>query len=379
MGSGRRLEGLALGAAIALHAASARADGISPRTPVEWPDDTPCMTVVDRSESPLLHFPYQIPREDTEVDPDELPGSRRHQFFAFCRDHVHGQHPSWVSLADVEAWNAWLAGQGEAPWEPSPAEILETNDEYADCFARITPDDQRRAILFAEAHEGVTWDTTGLSAGPHVVSGYTWHPPLGIWSRRPGVVHVVDGPDLSAVPPAAALMNREEHMFAADGLVLTGCARALPGSILRGSWALAEELEPPAWTQFAADVPLAGEAIELPFAPPPEAIGQYVYLQVELTDPMGRRFAAYGLQRVAVLPGSAACDDEPSGPSCTGGVDPTTGGTADETTSDSGTGEAAPETGPGGETSVGCGCRSAGAPAGWLVLALARRRRSRRR
>ncbi len=86
-------------------------------------------------------------------------------------------------------------------------------------------------------------------------------------SKRPGVVHVVDGPDLAAVPPAAALMNTEDLLFGEDTLMLQGCARALPGSTMTGYWSLTGQsgLE---WNVFAEGVPLEGETIALPFKPP---------------------------------------------------------------------------------------------------------------
>ncbi len=81
--------------------------------------------------------------------------------------------------------------------EPAPIgdeDVLETNSVYKDCFVRITPDDARRPITFAEAMQPVVWDTAGLAAGAWRIDGYTWEPELNRWSRRPGVVHVVDGP-----------------------------------------------------------------------------------------------------------------------------------------------------------------------------------------
>ena len=62
-------------------------NGVHPRTPVVWSEDTPCMTVVDRSQAVSLSLDYTIPYEDTEVTPDEVADSRRHQFIALCRDH----------------------------------------------------------------------------------------------------------------------------------------------------------------------------------------------------------------------------------------------------------------------------------------------------
>lgn len=55
---------------------------LHPRTPVPWPDDTPCMTVVDRSQSAVLHLAYEIPFEDVDISEGEVADSRRNQFGA---------------------------------------------------------------------------------------------------------------------------------------------------------------------------------------------------------------------------------------------------------------------------------------------------------
>jgi hypothetical protein len=75
------------------------------RTPVTWPSDTACMTVVDRSQSAVLQFPCEIPREDTELASEEMPGSRRQQFVAVCRADPHQWLPTWISQIDDDDWN----------------------------------------------------------------------------------------------------------------------------------------------------------------------------------------------------------------------------------------------------------------------------------
>ncbi|MBZ5708554.1 MYXO-CTERM sorting domain-containing protein [Nannocystis pusilla] len=275
-----------------------------PRTPVVWPQDTPCMTVVDRSQSTLLHLDYEIPHEDTMVPPPpmEVADSRRHQFVAFCRGHSRQTPlPTWLSWTDVAA-----AGElGLVPDELGDADVLETS-EWAPCFHRITADDDRRPISFAQAAKGVDWDTASLPAGPYVVEGYTWEPAINVWQVRPGVVHVVDGPGLD-VTPAAAVTTRDDFMFADASLQLEGCARALPGSTLSLWWSIADggELD---WQLASSGAPLVGETFALPFRAPPEAVGENVALRVDVTDPAQRTFAAHPLQLVVVLP---AQDDDP--------------------------------------------------------------------
>lgn len=371
------------------------------RTPVSWPVDTPCMTVVDRSQTTTLHFPYAIPYEDTDLTPEEFADSRTHQFVAFCRNHSAQEPlPTWLSWQDLGTWNTWLMTQGINPLELGDDDVLETHSIYKDCFVRITADDARRPITFAEVDKGVDWDTTGLPAGPYIIQGYTWEPGINIWSKRPGVVHVVDGPDLGAVGPAAALTNDLDYLFEGDTLELQGCVRAMPGSTLSGYWSLTTGAALD-WLPFAQGVPLAGESIVLPFTPPLEAIEETIALRVDVTDPMQRTFAAYPMALVVVLPKDAGtttnCGDSGSfldGQTCgdsesgTGGV-PTTGTGASSggpiTSSDS--------SGPGGDSAssggapidtpqpIGCGCASdGGVPAYGLVALLglvSRRRRPR--
>lgn len=224
----------ALGGCVAVPAVAFAGNGLEPRTPVDWPDDAACLTVVDRSESAMVHMDYGIPFEDPEITPDEVADSRRHQFIAFCRDHSREEFlPIWLSWKDVDAAAA------KALIDPMLLEdenVLETSTVWKDCWFRITPDDARRPITFAEAMKGVDWDTTALAAGAYVVQGYTWEPTFNIYSQRPGIVHVVDGPDLAAVGPAAAVSTVIDFMFAEDTLMLEGCTRALPGSTLSGYW-----------------------------------------------------------------------------------------------------------------------------------------------
>ena len=320
--------------AVAFAPLSARAgNGIHPRTPVVWPDDTPCMTVVDRSQAATLQFSYGIPYEDTDTTSDEVADSRRHQFIAFCRGHSpQDPLPTWLSWKDVDAAAAKMLVD---PMDVTDDEVLETSSVYKDCFHRITADDARRPIVFAEAMKPVVWDTMGLPAGPYVIQAYTWEPAFNIWTQRPGVVHVVDGPDLSKAAPAAALTNTEDFMFGADTLTLQGCARAMPGSTMSLSWSLTSDpmLN---WQPYVEGVALDGDAISLPFTPPEGAIQQTIALKLDITDPMQRTFTTYPIHLLTVLPGgtgTTGCADSGSfigGESCgeasSGDATATTGG-----------------------------------------------------
>ena len=387
---------MAFGMFVAAPAGALAGNGLEPRTPVAWPEDTGCLTVVDRAQGAMLHMDYGVPFEDIGATADEVVDSRRHQFVAFCRDHSREEFlPIWLTWKDVDAA---AAKDLIDPMTVDDEEVLETSTVWKDCWFRITPDDARRPITFAEAAKGVDWDTTTLLAGAYIVQGYTWEPWVNIYSQRPGVIQVVDGPDLAAIGPAAAVATKLDYTFAEDPFVLEGCARALPGSTLSAYWAITGGGDGLTWAAFVEDVPLDGESWELPFLPPPVASGETVALRVDVTDPMQRTFSAYPLTLLTVLPGSSndgttACEPEASfvvmpcatedteDPAATstghgtGGPGPTGSGGSGESSGgpSSSSGPAlAPDT-------SGCSCDATGpsrlAWAGVLLLGLWRRRR----
>lgn len=381
----RRLVSL-LAVAGALAPLTARAgNGIHPRTPVEWPDGVPCMTVVDRSQSATYQFSYGIPYEDTDKTTDEVADSRTHQFIAVCRDHSpQDPLPTWLSWKDVDA--AAAKGLVDA-MTVDDEDVFETSSIYKDCFARITADDARRPITFAEAMKPVVWDTAMLPAGPYVLQGYTWEPAFNIWSQRPGVLHVVDGPDLSAVAPAAALTNTEDFMFGADTLTLTGCARAMPGTTMSLYWSLTTGAMLD-WKPYVEGVALEGDTISLPFLPPDEAIQETIALRLDVIDPMQRTFSAFPVHLITVLPGgtgTTGCSDTGSfigGESCGDGTSSGGGGTGGgASTSDGTVTGGAPTTSTGPDESTGpminpvapdgCGCDSGERGTGWALWGLA--------
>jgi len=400
--SGFVLVGLASVVPVVAHAGN----GTHPRTPVLWEPEPACLTVVDRTVDAKLAFNYTIPYEDLRpVDAiDEVDNSRRHQFIGFCQWHSP-QEPlgGWLSTADVDyATAAGVVDMGSV----EPGDILEQNPAWQDCFTRITGDDERRLITFAEAGKPVVWDTTGLAPGPYVISGYTWEPQFNIWSVRPGVVKVMDDPDPSKNGPMLAITNRNEIVFAEDVLTIAGCLDAMDGATITGSWALTNDdtLDVLEWTSFAADVPVSGDSFELPFAPPQPTVGESIVIKIVIVDPMDRLYTAHMLDLVDVLPGGAGesgeCSDSSMNfigmPDCGS----SSGGESDAPTGTSGatsmTTDAASDTsgGPGGETGGageasgtldpgvgGCGCAQGGGGAQGLLLGpwllwMARRRRA---
>jgi len=374
-------------------------NGTHPRTPVLWEPVPACLTIVDRTIDAKLTFNYTIPYEDLRPEDaiDEVDNSRRHQFIGFCRWHSP-QEPlgGWLSTADVDY--ATAAGVVDVD-SVKPEDVLEENPDWQQCFTRVTGDDERRLITFAEADKPVVWDTTGLAAGPYVISGYTWEPQFNIWSVRPGVVKVMDDPDPTKNGPMLAIMNRNEIVFAEDVLTIAGCVDAMDGSTITGYWALTNDdtLDVLEWVSFAADVPVSGESFELPFAPPMPTVGGSIVIKIEIVDPMDRSYTAHMLDLVDVLPGGAGdsgdCSDSsmnfigmPDCPNTSGsseGDTPTTGDTTSASASASAgmTGMTGTASDPSGGTTSeasesgmlepgagGCGCAQAGGGAPGLLL-----------
>lgn len=364
---------LVLTCALALPGAAQAHGNIHMRTPVLW-DSPACMTVVDRSVDPVLSLHYTIPYEDTAVTPEEVADSRRHQFFALCRDFIGqgiGTPPVWITNADVAAAAALALVD---PNTLGPEDILTSSTAWKGCWTRITGDDERRPITVEAAMEPVLWDTSGLPVGPRIVMGYTWEPVYNLWSKRGGVVQIVDDLDPAASPPALAISTPEFIVLAGDAVMIEGCVRVMAGATLSASWANTQD---PAltWFPFAQDVPVTDETFALPFVAPPTAMGQALFLRVEVVDPLGRRFTGYMDGAASIIPNDALPEDASTGGSSTGAGDSSRAGDDDSAGSSSSTGAAADEA----LVRTGCGCRGTmGAPAWAALLLLVRRRRVQR-
>lgn len=279
-------------------------NGTHPRTPVVWPK-APCRTIIDRSVEPVIELAYSIPYEDVEVTPDEVVDSRRHQFLAFCRGtNVQEPYPTWLSWKDADAAKA----KGLTSPDLAGKDVLETSSEWKDCFLRITGDEQRRAITFAEAMKAVKWDTTGVTAGPYLIHGYTWEPAFNAYWPTTGYIQVVDGLDRSTTLPGLGIyyadMDDSAIIWADQTLKIRGCPYALPDSKVTAYWS---QPLPIVWTPFVTDLLIDGESeIEIEFVPPPEAAaGLRAMFRLDLVDPMGREFSAHVSHLATVLPGDA--------------------------------------------------------------------------
>ena len=282
-------------------------NGAHPRTPVVW-SGAPCITVIDRSVNPVHSFAYAIPYEDTELTPEEVADSRTPQFFAYCRDHHLEQIlPSWI--AEAEAIQAAGNGLGNLEGVNLSTDVLENNLEWADCWVRITGDDERRPITFAAAAMPVLWNTTGLPAGTWVVEGYTYEPWFNLWTSHPGVFKIVDDPDPTASPPAAALTFVEQTLEVGGAGVVSGCVDAMVGSTMTFSWAISEPQL--VWHDFANDVPVEGGTFELLFEPEAETVSKTVLIKLEVEDPMARTWTAHAIEYFAVTEavGGDGCEE----------------------------------------------------------------------
>jgi hypothetical protein len=267
-----------------------------PRTPVLWPESE-CGVVIDRDEQPIVHFDYEIPLEDTQLGPDELPDSRTHQFFALCRQRAASELlPNWISVDDVEL--ATMAGLIEPGSVPS-SDVLDTSAAWADCFVRITADDDRRPITFAVAEQGFDWNLADAPLGVWQVAGYTFEPPLDLWRARPGFVKVVEDPDDPAQDlPAAYIASAGTGYFWPDVTEVELCVDVLEPATAIFEWApFAPEL---VWEEFdRTTIEQDGLLTIVPFGPTlePPSPGANVQveglLRVRVIDALDREYVAH--------------------------------------------------------------------------------------
>jgi MYXO-CTERM domain-containing protein len=308
---------------LATHDAHA-ANGNRPRTPVVWTAGE-CATIVDQSQSPILSLEYTVAVEE---DPDartedEVDDSRTHQFFAMAQQDI-GAMPVWISQADIDR-AAQVDPEVVALGNVDPEEILESGSRFpAGTWVRITPDDARVPITFAQAAMGVDWDTTGVAPGTYVVWGYTWEPLLNLWVHRPGFVKVIaSAAEAAAAGPSIALLASEATLEAGSPFTVPGCADVEPGSTVTLEWGEPVGTTIPQWVVAIEDEPIDDGALALAFVPPDEAANKSIRLRATVTDAQGRSYVAYTTKVLAVLPdptpseesGGGGCriDDAPPG------------------------------------------------------------------
>lgn len=312
MGSVRTLAATCTLAALAwLCSSPARASNIRhPRTPVLWPE-APCIQDVERAPGASLEFDYAIPYEDTQVSSDELDDSRTHQFVAFCRQWPAGEPPPpYISVADLQrAIDAQI--ELDAALLEEPEATLETSLEWAGCWTRVSADDARRPITEAAAAEPVSWSVEGVAAGTWMLAGYTWEPPLNMWSRAPGVVRVLDPAAQAPPQPAATVALTPEGLELDSSLTIPVCLAAEPEAQLHFEWAVAKD-EPRVWTSALAQAVGEAAQLELEFPSDPEYQGATLLLRARV-EGLEASYISHGLVRLNVYAPPLGGEDEGEG------------------------------------------------------------------
>lgn len=285
------------------------ANANKPRVPVVWAEG-PCLQVVDRSAAPIVQLDYGIPSEETgERTPDEVDDSRTHQFFAFAVQKFEVAPPRWITQADID--RAALVDPMVVPADIDTEDILETTSRWsADEWVRITADDMRVPITFAQAAMGVQWDVSTVAPGTWLVKGYTWEPLVNLWSVRWTAVKVIaSAAEADAAGPSVILLPDEAQIETGVEYPVPGCVDAPTGSTLVLEYGVVEGSLEPQWQVAQADVEVTTGALELAFVPPAELAGALVQLRATITDPAGNRYVAYGPKSLPVMQGPQTDDD----------------------------------------------------------------------
>lgn len=255
-------------------------NGAGIRTPPIFPQAA-CITDVDRSEDPVFHLDVGLAREDFMVTDDEPADSRRFQFFLVCED-VHRdllELPNWITVA--EAQDALARGSIDAM--PPDEDVLELRDDLRGCVFPMNDASERMPITCEATQAGLDFDTRELPAGNYVVRGYTYEPPLNLWSVRRGVVRIYD--DLASAPPSAGLRTPSlDGMQLRPGspFPIQGCAAATCDVELQYA-SLIDIGNDDAWVTFANVAP---GSFDVPFDPSEDLIGQPLLIRV-VADPEG--------------------------------------------------------------------------------------------
>ena len=268
---------LVLGAVAGTPGTASAINGTRPRTPPTFYDAS-CVQTIERGDA-SVRLGYTVPLEDTELSQDE----RTLAFHALPFDlHPAFELPSWTRVDDVDR----ALASGIVTEAPGDDAILESSPMGAGALL-LTP--QRRPTSCEAVDDGIAWPTDA-PVGVYAVWGYTFEPPTSLWTRRPGLIRVVDGDE--APGPALSLTTpfARTDIFADAGATIRGCLAADLGTSIEFSWATAAE--PEVWTPFATVVP-DGEAVQVDFVPPPQTVFSALYVRGVATDPQGRTWTSY--------------------------------------------------------------------------------------
>jgi hypothetical protein len=285
----RARAGLLIVASMSISDVVRASDGNLPRTAMLH-EDVACLTVVDREHQPIVELAYTIPFSDTCVGPHEPEGSRTHRYVALCRTPEPWEAlPHWLDAVDVMASIA--SGALLEQERPADDDVLTGSARWGDCHALVGALPERNPIHCQHALEGFRWDTRGLPPGGWVLAGYTYHPPMNMWSKRAGVFKVIDGAS-SDDPPAVGLHPHPAYAGDDPLLEVRACVDARAGSTVHVSAAPAGSIEEP-WVELASMVVDDGKGdvvLEVDFGAAFDA-PKALALRVEVRDPAGRSFA----------------------------------------------------------------------------------------
>ncbi len=281
-------------------------DGPRPRTPAEF-GEVPCMAVVDRSIDPVFAIDYGVAHDEPVPTEDEVSDGRRLQFLGFKPPFT--TLPLWISSDDLQAAEA--VGLIDASKVPDTEVLSLSPDWPTDAWTRITPDDARLPITVATAEEDVLWDTTNAAPGTYVISGYTWDPPFNIHSLRWGAVKVVDSTssEVDNLPATFIPPDPSGVLYAGEPTPIPGCVDALPGSVVRGSWAEVTYSADPIWHGFGEPTDVTSGPVTVEFVPPDpptETTNFAIWIRFEVEDPLGRVALAQSPTGLLVLPNPQA-------------------------------------------------------------------------
>lgn len=352
-----------------------------PNTPVPMFGEVPCMTVVDKSTEPVVEFMYGIDEPIGEIPPDNTKLEDNHtlQFFALKRAFP-GTTPNWIGDYDLDRVEALGIVD---PAQLLPEHVLEWTPELqADEWERIVPDDARLPLT-PVASATIAWDTSASDSGAYLVYGYSWEPPVNLWTPRFGAVRVLeDGSDPASGGPAVFLsVDLGATVTAGDDYLVRGCYDAAPGSELVLRWAARVPNAEWVWNEFGRLDVEAGE-LEVVLPTTADLAQQTLAIRADIVDPQGRSSLAMAPVGVDVRP--AAPPTNPGEDSSDSGGESETGD--DGSSTGLGDGSGSEDTGASGasnDDADGCSCSHKGrgsSGAYWLMVfavwSLRRRRTS---
>jgi len=314
------------------------ANGLRPRTPAVFPD-APCVITADAGS--VVSIPYEVPFDDVDLTPEELPDSRQMQFFALRQVPFDYTLPTYITQSDLDRAEA----NGDNTRMYGASDVLESSSAWpAGSWVAITPSDARVPITIEQAAMGIEWSTATSDTGAWVVAAYTWEPENNLWSFRLGVVRLVDPADPDSAGPAAFINAGLQAAPAEIGepYPVEACVAAPAGSTVTASYGILEGVDEPTWVPFAEDEVVQGDTHSVDLLAPGEASGKSVKVRFEVTDPAGRTYVTYSPYPILVFGDPSASDDD--------------AGSSDDGDDDGG----------------GCSCRAPGVggdgPPAWWVL-----------